>query len=54
MMKTLILMQRGRIYFSIDIKAYLAGSNRIAEEVSKKIGRQVEFRGQGRPRKQKK
>ena len=26
-------------YFSVDIKAYLAGSKRFAEEVSKKIGR---------------
>lgn len=35
-------------------RGQLTGSNRFEEEVSMKIGRRIEFRGQGRPKKQNK
>ena len=35
-------------------RGQLTGSNRFAEEVSEKIGRRIGFRGQGRPKKNKK
>lgn len=35
-------------------RGQLTGSNRFVEEVDKKIGKRIEFRGQGRPRKRRK
>ena len=33
-------------------RGQLTGDNRFKEEVSKRIGRRIEFRGRGRPKKQ--